>query len=82
MKTTSTGKTVYVAISANHAVRIRAYSKPKATFRAALEFANAIKGWTPDVGGIVDKASKQEVRQYLREHKDIEWLNNGAPIDV
>lgn len=81
MKTSSNGKTLYIAISDNKAIRIRAYSKPKATVVAAMYFTKNIKGWAPQHGGIVDKAHTKEMRQYISEHTDLEWLEGGAPID-
>lgn len=75
------GKTTYIAISDNYAIRIKAYSKPKAIIRAAIIFSQEIKNWNPQHGGIVEKSNKKEVRQYLSEHKDITWFNGGAPVD-
>lgn len=81
MNTTPSGKTLYIAVSDNHAVRIKAYSKKKAIVRAAIIFASSVRGWQPEHGGLVEKAHTKEMRQYLSEHPDIEWLEGGAPVD-
>lgn len=75
-------KKTYIAISDHHAIRIKAYTRPKAITKAAIIFIQSIKGWKPEHGGIVDKSNSKEIRTYLNEHKDVEWINEGRPIDA
>lgn len=81
MNVNSKGKTLYVCISDNYALRVRAMTKPKAMTLAVVYFAKQVKGWKPEHGGIFEKSNNKSVRQYLKEHTDVTWLNGGAPVD-
>lgn len=76
------GKNVYIAVSDNYAVRIRAFTKPSAVVKAAFIFKENVKGWQPSDGGFVEKANNKNVRKYISEHTDLKWHNDGKVIDV